>query len=249
MYSATSTRRGEFLAGMRATVPLIIGAAPFGIIFGALAVTSGISAAGTLGMSLFVFAGSAQFIAAGLVADQTGLAVIIFTTLIVNLRHALYSASLAPYMRHLPQRWLLPLGFWLTDESYAVVIMRYRQPDDSPYKHWYFFGSALLMYVNWQLCTLIGVLAGQSFAGAENWGLDFALVVTFVGIVVPLITTRPVLFAVVVSAVVGVLTYGLDNKIGILITAVVGIAAGLLAETLLQEDAFPPPAPKQRGEP
>lgn len=232
------TRRSEFLAGMRATIPLVLGAIPFGIIFGALAITSGISAGGAVGMSLFVFAGSAQFIAAGLVAGGTGIAVIVLTTLIVNLRHALYSASLAPYMRHLPQRWLLPLGFWLTDESYVVVISRYRQPDDSPYKHWFFLGSALFMYINWQLCTVIGIVAGQQIPNANEWGLDFALVVTFIGMVVPLITNRATLLAVVVSGVTALLTYGLPNRLGIMVTAIVGISTGLLAETLAQRGKY-----------
>lgn len=233
----THTRKSEFLAGMRATIPLVIGAMPFGIIFGALAITSGISPLGTIAMSLFVFAGSAQFIAAGLVAGGTGIGVIVLTTLIVNLRHALYSASLAPYMRHLPQRWLLPLGFWLTDESYAVVIARYRQEDQSSYKHWFFFGSALLMYSNWQLCTLIGIIAGQQIPNVNEWGLDFALVVTFIGMIVPLVTNRATLLAVIVSGVVSVLTYPLENRIGIMITAIVGIATGLAAETVLARSA------------
>ena len=91
------------------------------------------------------------------------------TTFIVNLRHALYSASLAPHMKHLPARWLIPLGFWLTDESFVVVIARYTQPDASPFKHWYFLGSALFMYINWNICTLIGVIAArQEKIGPES---------------------------------------------------------------------------------
>jgi predicted branched-subunit amino acid permease len=101
------TRRGEFWAGVKATFPLVVGAIPFGIIFGALATTSGLSAGGALAMSLFVFAGSSQFIAAKLIATGTGAVLIILTTFVVNLRHAHYAASLAPYMKHLPQRWLL----------------------------------------------------------------------------------------------------------------------------------------------
>ena len=129
------TPKSEFLSGIKAIIPLVVGAIPFGIIFGALASTSGLSSAATQGMSLFVFAGSAQFIAAGLVASGTSTIIIVLTTLVVNLRHMLYATTLAPHMQNLPTRWLLPLGFWLTDESFVVVIQRYQRLDKSPYKH------------------------------------------------------------------------------------------------------------------
>jgi 4-azaleucine resistance transporter AzlC len=236
--AASITRRQEFLAGVRATIPMIAGAIPFGIIFGAVAVAeNGLSAAAALSMSLFVFAGSAQFIAAGLVGEGASLLLIVATTFMVNLRHALYSASLAPFMRHLPQRWLLPLGFWLTDETYAVVIKRYNEPDSSPRKHWFYLGSALAMYVNWQLSTLAGIVAGAAIPDATGWGLDFALVVTFIGIVVPLIVTRPMLASVVAAGACGLMFNDLPNRLGLMVAALAGIAAGYISETLLERRA------------
>lgn len=229
------TRRGEFIAGAKATLPLILGAMPFGIIFGAIAVTNGLSPAGVMSMSLFVFAGSAQFVAAGLVGAGASVIFIILTTFTVNLRHALYSVSLAPYMKHLPQKWLLPLGFWLTDESYAVVITRYLQPDDTPHKHWFFFGSAVAMYGNWQLCTLIGIIAGQSVPDAQGWGLDFAMVATFIGIVVPLLLTRPMVVSTVVAGISAMVFYDMPNKLGLMVASLLGIVAGYIAERSLEK--------------
>lgn len=229
---ATRTRRGELVAGARATLPLILGAIPFGIVFGALGTNAGLSAEGTLGMSLFVFAGSAQFVATGLVAEGAGVVLIVLTTFIVNLRHALYSASLAPHMKHLPHRWLLPLGFWLTDESYAVVIQRYNESDTNPHKHWFFLGSALAMYGNWQLCTMIGILAGRNEA-IQSLGLDFAMVVTFIGIVVPLLVTRPMLLSALAAGLSALLFNGLPHQLGLIVAAVAGIAVGYAAETLV----------------
>lgn len=185
-------------------------------------------------MSAFVYAGSAQFIGAGLAAQDVSVPVIILTTFVVNLRHTLYAATLAPFTRHLPQRWLLPMGFWLTDETFAVAAGRYGQPDDSPYKHWYYLGSALSMYASWQLSTLLGVIAGQALPDAQNWGLDFALIVTFIGLVIPMIKDRPVLVSVVASGLTAALTYSIPNKLGLMIAALVGVAAGLLAEVLWQ---------------
>lgn len=228
----THSRRREFWRGFRATLPLVIGAIPFGIIFGALAVNSGLSAGAAAAMSAIVFAGSSQFIAAGLVAGGAGALIIILTTFVVNLRHSLYSVSLAPHMKHLPQRWLAPLGFWLTDESFLVVIERYRQPDASPYKHWFFLGSAIFMYVNWNLATWIGIVAGQRLPNPAGWGLDFALVVTFIGMVAPGLRNRPVAASVLAAALAAVVLAGLPNRLGLMVATLIGVAAGMLAERL-----------------
>jgi 4-azaleucine resistance transporter AzlC len=224
------TRSSEFWAGVRATLPLVIGAIPFGIIFGAVAVTNGLSPAAALGMSVFVYAGSAQFVAANMVASAAPIPLIVLTTFVVNLRHALYSATLAPYMKLLPQRWLLPLGFWLTDETFVTVVQRYQQDDASPYKQWYHLGSSVFMYSNWQLSTLVGIVAGQSIQNPQRWGLDFALVVTFIGMLVPMLSSRPALVAAVVAGVTAVLANGLENKLGLLLAALLGMVAGVIVE-------------------
>jgi 4-azaleucine resistance transporter AzlC len=241
------TRKAEFWHGVKATFPLVVGAMPFGIIFGALAVTSGITPAGTLAMSLFVFAGSSQFIAAGLVASGTGVGLIILTTFIVNLRHALYAATLGPHVKHLPQRWLLPLGFWLTDESFVVVAQRYYTQDASPYKHWFYLGSTVFMYANWQLMTLIGLIAGQNIDDPARWGLDFAMTVTFTGMLVPLITNRAIGAAVFVAGVTSFLAYPLPNKLGLILAALLGVAAGVVAERIWPQAqaAVEPPLPAE----
>ena len=181
------SRSREFFQAMRDMLPLLVGAMPFGIIYGTLAASAGLSAAQAIGMSLLVFAGSAQFIALSLLSGGAGMAVVLLTTLVVNLRHALYSATLQPFVRHLPARWRVPLAFWLTDEAFAVVQHRYAEEDSAVYKHWYFFGAALAMYLNWQLCTLIGVLFGQTVPNLAAWGLDFAMLATFIGVVMPML--------------------------------------------------------------
>jgi predicted branched-subunit amino acid permease len=135
-------------------------------------------------------------------------------------------------MKALSQKWLLPLGFWLTDETYAVVIRRYPQTDNSPYKHWYHLGSAVFMYVNWNICTVIGMIAGQQLEGLADLGLDFALVVTFIAIVVPLVASRPMIVCVLVAAATSVLTYPVPNKLGLMIAALLGILAGMIAEAI-----------------
>lgn len=224
------TRRGEFLAGMREIVPLIVGAIPFAIIYGAVAVTGGMSPVAAAAMSAIVFAGSAQFVAAGLVAAGVGLGVIIFTTLIVNLRHILYAATLVPYVRHLGQRWLVPLGFTLTDEGFFTTIRRYQAPDNSPYKHWFFAGTAAAMYVNWQIWTWIGIWAGQSIPNPRSWGLDFAFPVTFLGMLLPQVHSVPVAACVVAAAGTALLLQSLPHQLGLVAAALAGVSTGMVVE-------------------
>ena len=183
-------------------------------------------------MAICVFAGSSQFIAIGLVAAHTPVAIIVFTTLIVNLRHMLYSATLLPYLRHLPQKWRIPLAFWLTDETFAVTIHRFQRDDDSPYKHWYQLGSSLAMYLNWQFWCLLGLLLGTRIPDAQAWGLDVAMPVTFIGMLIPFVKSKPVAVCVLTAGAASLLTWQLPYKLGILVATFAGITAGLLAQRI-----------------
>ena len=181
----------EIVSGARSIFPLIVGAAPFGIIFGTLAQESSLSFGGAMAFSLVVFAGSAQFVAVGLIAAGTAVPLIIFTTFVVNLRHMLYSATLVPYVSRLNAGWKIAIAFFLTDEAFAASIDRYQQPDASPYKHWHYLSAAVIMYLNWGLFTFLGLTLGRLIPNAAAWGLDFAMVATFIGMVVPYIKQCP----------------------------------------------------------
>lgn len=234
--TSVSTPRSEFLAGMRDTVPMVIGGIPFGIIFGALAVNAGLSPLGTQAMSLLVFAGSAQFIAVGLVAQHVSALFIIITTFVVNLRHALYSATLAPHLRHLRARWLLLLGFTLTDETFVTVSKRFEERGALPYGRWYFLGSSALLYTEWQLTTFAGIVAGRTIPNPQEWGLDFAATVTFTGMVVSMLRNRSTGLAVIVAGVVAVIANPLPNRLGLMLAAVAGLVSGVIGKSLFRED-------------
>jgi 4-azaleucine resistance transporter AzlC len=209
---------------------MLLGAAPFGLIFGTLAGPSGLSPVAAMAMSLFVFAGSSQFIALTLLGTGAGMAVILFTTFVVNLRHALYSATLLPHVAGLRQRWRIPLAFGLTDETFAVAQLRYGAPDDSPFKHWYHLGSFLAMYANWFAWTTAGILLGRTLPNLEHLGLEFAMAATFTGIVVPMLRSRPMLGAALGAAAVALAGRGLPYKLGLMLAALAGVVIGLLLE-------------------
>jgi 4-azaleucine resistance transporter AzlC len=219
-----------FWAGARDTFPMMVGAAPFGVIFGTLAIASGIPVWATLALSLVVFAGSSQFVAVSLIGSGAALPVLWLTTFVVNLRHALYSATLLPYARHLPARWRWVLAFWLTDETFAVVENQLRHHSGERDGAHYWLGSSLAMYLNWQLWTVAGVVVGSNVPGLAELGLDFAMVATFAAIVAPQLRKRPVLFAALMAGTVAMLARSMPYKLGLMLAAGSGVIAGVLSE-------------------
>ncbi|MEN3296905.1 MAG: hypothetical protein V7642_6158 [Burkholderiales bacterium] len=220
-------RTGSLLAGARDTLPMLVGAAPFGMIFGTLASAGPLAAWQGQLMSLSIYAGSSQFIGIGLITAHAGLLVIWFTTFIVNLRHMLYAATLLPHVAHLPSRWRWALGFILTDETFAVMNGYYRRHPEAPLGHWYFLGSGLAMYGNWQLWTLIGLLFGATFPQLQSLGLDFAMVVTFIAIVVPQLARMPHFAAAVAAGAFAYLLKDLPYKLGLLSAVLIGVVVGM----------------------
>jgi 4-azaleucine resistance transporter AzlC len=224
-----SAARSEFIAGARAELPILVGVVPFGMIYGVLAIGAGLPPAAAMAMSSIVFAGSAQFIGAELIGLGTPAALTVLTTFVVNLRHMLYSASLAPYLRALAAPWKWLLAYLLTDEAYVVAALHYERPGDLAHKHWYFLGAGLALWTTWQLSTAVGVFLGAQVPPA--WSLDFSLALTFIGLVIPALADRPSVAAAAAAGVVAVLAAGLPLQLGLMAAAVSGITAGLLAES------------------
>lgn len=222
-----NTRLSSLAAGARDTLPMLVGAAPFGMIFGTLVATTPLAAWQGQLMSMSVFAGSSQFIAVGLVAGHAGLLVIWLTTFIVNLRHMLYAATLLPHVAHLPARWRWTLGFLMTDETFAVMNGYYSRRGDTRLGHWYFLGSGLSMYANWQLWTLIGLLFGAVFPQLPSLGLDFAMVATFIAIVVPQLNRLPQFFAALAAGIFAYLLKDVPYKLGLMSAVLIGVAVGM----------------------
>jgi 4-azaleucine resistance transporter AzlC len=229
-----SVPKQEFLSGARDTFPLLLGALPFGLIYGAAAATSGLSMAAAMAMSALVFAGSSQFIAVGLVSAHTPVAIIVLTTLIVNLRHMLYSATLLPHLKNLPQIWRVPLAFWLTDETFAVTVHRFQKNDSSACKHWYQLGSSIAMYLNWQFWCFLGLILGNRIPDAHSWGLDVAMPVTFIGMIIPFVKGIPAAVCVLAAGAASLLTLTMPYKLGIVVSALAGIASGLAAQRIMK---------------
>jgi 4-azaleucine resistance transporter AzlC len=225
-----SEQSKQFWAGARAEIPLLIGVIPFGLIYGALAVNEGLSNTEAQLMSSIVFAGSAQFITAQLVHEAAPGLVIVLTIAIVNLRHMLYSASMAPYIAFLPGRWKAVLSYLLTDEAYAPTILHYEKHGVTPYAHWFWLGAGCALWTFWQTSTAVGIFLGAAIP--ESWSLDFALPLTFIAMLVPVLRARPAIAAALSAGVVALLAFSLPYKLGLIVAALVGILVGTLLERI-----------------
>jgi len=223
-----TTRGREFWRGVRDEAPILLGVAPFGLIFGALAIDAHIAVPVAQAMSSIIFAGASQIIAAQMIGTGTSGLVILLVVSVVNLRHALYSASVAPYVRHLSPGWKILLACLLTDEAYAVTITHYNQEGHPANKHWYFLGAGLTLWTTWQVSTAMGIFIGAQLPLA--WSLDFVLPLTFIALVIPALKDKAGVAAAVTAALVGVLTLGFPFKTGLLVAAFLGILIGLLME-------------------
>lgn len=213
--------RSEFFAGVRAELPLLAGALPFGLIYGFLAREAGIPPAAAIAMSSIVFAGSAQFIGTQLFSVGAPWSILLLTTFVVNLRHVLYSAFVAPYLQHLRPGWKWLLGYLLTDEAYAVVIKR-------PNSHMFFLGAGLALWIGWQVTSALGVLLGARIP--PEWNLEFALPLIFIAITVPMLTDRAARMAALVASVIAVVAWAAPMRLGLIAGALAGILAGILTE-------------------
>lgn len=225
----TPRKHTEFLAGVKAELPILLGVIPFGLIYGVSARSAGLPVQIAQSMSFIVFAGSAQFITVQLISAGVPAIIIILTVFIVNLRHALYSASLAPYLKRLPLFWQMLLAYLLTDEAYAVAITHYQKPTNVAHKHWYFLGAGLALWSTWQMSTAIGVVLGA--AVPASWSLDFTLPLTFIALVVPSLKERAGIIAAATAGVVALLASGLPLKLGLVVATFVGIAVGWYLDT------------------
>jgi 4-azaleucine resistance transporter AzlC len=223
-----TTPRHKFWRGVRDEAPILLGVAPFGLIFGALAVDAHIAVPVAQAMSSVIFAGASQLIAAQMIGTGTSSLVILLVVFVVNLRHALYSASVAPHMRALAPGWKFLLAYLLTDEAYAVTITHYNQEGDPANKHWYFLGAGLTLWTTWQASTAIGIFIGAQLP--QDWPLGFVLPLTFIALVVPALKDKASVVAAVTAGLVGVLTFGFPLKTGLLAAAFIGILSGLLVE-------------------
>jgi len=244
-----ATARAELRAGAKAVAPMLVGVIPFGLVAGATPATTGLGGGISIGLSTIVFAGASQLAAAEALADGGSALVAVIAACTINLRLLLYSASLAPHVTKARLRHRMVMAYLLTDQAYAVSITRWTEEADAEaaggppapeldHKLPYYFGAAVLLWVNWQICTVIGVLIGSALP--ESLPLDFAVPLVFLVLLIPTITSS----SAAVAATAGGLAAMLADEAGaghlaVLVGALAGIAAGAFTEIVIEHRAPP----------
>ncbi|WP_277973309.1 AzlC family ABC transporter permease [Pantoea agglomerans] len=214
--------------GVSAVMPLCIGDFPFSFIVGALSVSAGMSIWQSTAWSCIVIAGSAQMLALNMLKAGASLGVIIFTTFIINLRHVLYSASLAGKVREASFFRKCFMSYALTDEVYATTIKEMEGNKEN--KYLFYFTVMLTFWGFWVLADFMGAVIGSSFPDIQKYGLDFAMVAAFIAIVVPQVKSQACTVAALVASMSGVLLVILPCSLGIVIASLLGILAGLAVD-------------------
>ncbi|GFN32217.1 AzlC family ABC transporter permease [Paenibacillus xylaniclasticus] len=226
-------REDSFLQGVKDCIPTLLGYLSIGFAAGVIAKTSGLSVAEITLMSVLVYAGSAQFIIAGMVAANASIAAIIFTVFFVNLRHLLLSAALSPYFRHLTPFKNMMIGSLLTDETFGVAM--YQTANRQRISERWMLGLNITAYLNWIAATVAGALLGQWITNPERFGLDFALPAMFIGLLVLLMVGRAKVAVDVCVAIIAVIvvigvTLVSSPSIGVIAASVVAAAVGMVVE-------------------
>lgn len=223
-----TTKQQEFWMGVKDELPILVGVVPFGMIYGILALSAGLNALDAQAMSSVIFAGSSQFMTVQLLKAQTPALVIILTAFVINLRHALYSATLAPYTKKLSLAWKTLLSYLLTDEAFAVTVLHYQKEGVKPFSHWYFLGAGLALWSSWQLSTAVGIFLGAQIPA--EWGLDFALPLTFIALVVPNLKDRAGIATAVAASLFALVLFHLPLKLGLVVSILLAVLIGFLVE-------------------
>lgn len=212
-------------------LPFLIVIIPFAVLFGVVALEAGMDIAQTMGFSVLVLAGASQFTAVQLLSDNAPVFVVILSGLAVNLRMAMYSASLVPWLRDAGPAQKGWVSYLLIDQSFALAIQHYeRHPRLSLQQRLaYFFGTAVVLCLPWMVATWAGATLGQAIP--DDIALDFALPITFLAMIAPMLRTPAHLAACFVAIIGALLFAGLPSGLGMMIAAPLGMAAGAIVET------------------
>jgi 4-azaleucine resistance transporter AzlC len=223
-----ATTRRPFFEGFIAIAPILVGMFPFGLIAGIAAVEAGLESFQAYAVSPIVFAGASQLAMMDLLGRDAAPVVIVATALVINARFAMYSAALAPGFRGLGPIRKAYGSYIITDQSFAVSVLRFDQIEESLSDRFaYFMGASLGMWGTWQVSSLFGVLLGTGVP--DGWSLDFAIPLVFMALLFPAIKDRGTTVAAVTAAVGAVAFFSLPLNLGLLVATAMGLTAGAVA--------------------
>ena len=234
---ALSDRRSLFWQGARGGVPFALVIGPLAMLFGVVASEAGLNIAETMGFCVLVIAGAAQFTAVQLMTENTPTLIVIATSLAVNLRMALYSAALTPYFGPAPGWQRAILCYFLIDQSYAVSATKFETEPELPLSHKisFFLGIMVPILPLWYGMTYLGAVLGAQIP--PEYGLDFALPITFLALNAPAVRSIAHLAAAVCSVIAALAFAWLPYGMGLLVAAGLAMGTGAMVEVYLERRA------------
>lgn len=224
------TAREMFRRGAIKSLPFLIVMIPFAMLFGVVATEAGMDVAQVIGFSVLVLAGASQFTAVQLLSDNASVIIVILSCLAVNLRMAMYSASLVPWLRNATGAQKAWVAYALVDQSYALSIQEYEANPQMSLRHRlaFFAGVVMVVCLPWMIFSWLGATVGQAIP--EGIALDFAMPITFLAMIAPMLRT-PAHLAACFVAILGSLVFaGLPSGLGLLIASPLGMATGAVVE-------------------
>lgn len=230
----TKTPRQVYWEGFREGLPFIVMVAPFSMLFSVIATEAGLSIAQTMGFSVLVIAGAAQFAALQMMTENAAFWLILLAALAVNLRMAMYSAALAPYLGKAPFWQKIVLAYVNFDQTFAMSVQRYEAEPDLTVQARvrYFLGAATPLTTTWCVMSYVGVKVGQAIP--MGYGFDFIMPIAFIALVMPMLRTVAHMAAALMSIIVALLLSGLPSGAGLLIAAAAAMATGAAVETWIE---------------
>ncbi len=226
-----SNPKSAFWSGFRNGAPFVLVVVPFALLFGVVATRAGLNLVETMAMTVLVIAGAAQFTALSLLQEHAPTFIVLATALAVNLRMAMYSAALVPHIGGAP-RWLrMLMAYFLVDQVFAVSIARFEQPPamSQAERIAYYFGAASPIVPLWYLFSWVGAVAGKAIP--PQYALDFAVPITFIALVAPMLRSLPHVSAALVSVVAALALAGLPFNLGLIVAALLAMIAGAWVES------------------
>ncbi len=227
---ASSSIKSAYWKGFRDSTPFIVVIIPFSTLFGVLATEAGLTVFETMTFSIVVIAGAAQFTALQLMNENAPTIVVLASALAVNLRMAMYSASLTPFLGAAPMWQRAVMAYFTVDQSYALSVLEFENKPKMPMPERvaYFFGTVSPVCPNWYLFTLVGALVGQSIP--QELALDFAVPITFLAMIGPMLRTGAHVAAALVSVVLALCFAWVPYNLGLMVAGLGGMMAGAQVE-------------------
>lgn len=235
--STRALRKAAFIDGLRTARPGLLALSVWGIVTGVAMVKSGLTETAAITMSLLVYAGSAQLTSLPLIESGAPLWLIFVVGLIVNLRFLIFGAALQPFFKEMSWPKRLLMGYLTVDISFVAFMPKYADQAQrgTTEQKWFYLATILFSWVIWQVTSVIGIALGTIVP--TSWSLGFSAILALLAIVMPLITNRPMIFSVIVSALVAWIGQPLPLRLGLLLAVLAGIVAGMWADHRLLNGA------------